>query len=94
MTSGGELQPHIHEWGWLSGSIYINIPRKLKGDSGKFVVSVGEEKDAMNTGMNVKKIVNVVTGSLILFPASLTHYTIPFESEEERIVLAFDVLPK
>ena len=94
MKSGGELQPHIHNQGWLSGSIYINIPRKLKGDSGKFVVSVGEEKDAMNTGMNVKKIVNVVTGSLILFPASLTHYTIPFESEEERIVLAFDVKQK
>ena len=44
--------------------------------------------------MNGKKIVNVVTGSLVLFPASLTHYTIPFESEEERIVLAFDVIAK
>jgi hypothetical protein len=36
----------------------------------------------------------VVTGSLCLFPASLLHYTIPFESEEERVVLAFDVVPK
>jgi hypothetical protein len=24
----------------------------------------------------------------------LLHYTIPFESEEERVVLAFDVVPK
>jgi len=31
--------------------------------------------------------------SLCLFPASLLHYTIPFESEEKRIVLAFDVVP-
>jgi len=29
-----------------------------------------------------------------LFPASLMHYTIPFESEEERIVLAFDMREK
>ena len=94
MKSGGELQPHIHKQGWLSGSIYINIPAKLKGDSGKFVVSVGEEKDAIDTRINVKKIVDVVTGSLVLFPASLTHFTIPFESEEERIVLAFDVKQK
>ena len=72
----------------------INIPAKLKGDSGKFVVSVGEEKDAIDTRINVKKIVDVVTGSLVLFPASLTHFTIPFESEEERIVLAFDVKQK
>ena len=44
--------------------------------------------------MNVKKVVDVVTGSLVLFPASLTHFTIPFESEEERIVLAFDLKQK
>jgi hypothetical protein len=31
---------------------------------------------------------------MVLFPASLMHYTIPFESEEERIVLAFDVKEK
>ncbi|MDC0553543.1 2OG-Fe(II) oxygenase family protein [Candidatus Pseudothioglobus singularis] len=37
---------------------------------------------------------NVVTGNLVLFPASLTHFTIPFESEEDRIVLAFDVIAK
>jgi Flp pilus assembly protein TadD len=94
MKSGGELQPHIHNKGWLSGSIYINIPPKSKADSGNLVVSLGEEKDAIDTRINLKKIINVVTGSLVLFPASLTHYTIPFESEEERIVLAFDVIAK
>ena len=91
MKSGGELQPHIHDRGWLSGSIYINVPPKAKADSGKLVVALGEEKDATDTRANMKKIIDVVTGSLVLFPASLTHYTIPFESEEERIVLAFDV---
>jgi len=94
MKNGGELQPHIHNQGWLSGSIYINVPPKSKADSGNLVVSLGEEKDAIDTRINVKKIINVVAGSLVLFPASLTHYTIPFESEEERIVLAFDVKQK
>lgn len=91
MKSGGELKPHIHDQGWLSGSIYINIPPKLKVDSGNLVVSLGEDRDATGSRINMKKIISVVTGSLVLFPASLTHYTIPFESEEERIVLAFDV---
>ena len=91
MKSGGELQPHIHDQGWLSGSIYINVPPKSKADSGSLVVSLGEENDATDTRVNVEKIINVVTGSLVLFPGSLTHYTIPFEAEEERIVLAFDV---
>ena len=94
MKSGGELKPHIHGNGWLSGSLYINVPPKLKAESGNLVVSLGEEKDETDTRINVEQIINVVTGSLVLFPASLTHYTIPFEADEERIVLAFDVNPK
>ena len=94
MKSGGNLKPHIHTEGWLSGSIYINVPQKLKVDSGNLVVSLGEENDAIDTRINEKKTINVVTGSMVLFPASLMHCTIPFESEEERIVLAFDVKEK
>jgi Flp pilus assembly protein TadD len=91
MKSGGELYPHIHERGWISGSVYINVPPKSKARSGNLVVSLGKEKDTTDIRLNVKKTISVLTGSLVLFPASLMHYTIPFESEEERIVLAFDV---
>ena len=94
MKSGGKLKPHIHESGWLSGSLYINIPPKLTAESGNLVVSLGEETDETDTRINIKKVIDVATGSLVLFPASLTHYTIPFEAEEDRIVLAFDVVGK
>jgi hypothetical protein len=30
MKSGGELWPHMHEKGWVSGSIYINVPSKKR----------------------------------------------------------------
>ena len=49
---------------------------------------------ATNSLQKSKKIIDVVIGSIALFPASLIHHTIPFESEEERILLAFDVAPK
>ena len=95
MKSGGKLSPHIHNYSWLSGSIYINVPPKLKTDSGNLVLSIinepGFEKE---TKQNPRKIIDVVTGNLCLFPASLLHHTIPFESNEERIVFAFDVSPK
>jgi hypothetical protein len=42
---------------------------------------------------NPKSIVDVVTGSLCCFPSSLHHYTVPFDEEGNRIVLAFDVIP-
>ena len=94
IRSGGELHPHIHHRGWLSGSIYINVPPKLKIDSGNLVVALGIDSDTTNSNLNSKKVLDVVTGNMVLFPASLMHYTIPFESGEERIVLAFDVIPK
>tara|TARA_B110000008_G_C16952158_1_gene556741 strand:+ start:588 stop:1976 length:1389 start_codon:yes stop_codon:yes gene_type:complete len=95
MKNGGKIEPHIHEHGWLSGSIYINVPPKLDLNSGNLVVSLSDKQN--NTHKNgvdkITKIVNVVTGTFCLFPASLFHYTIPFKSDEERIVLAFDVIP-
>ena len=88
MKSGGELRPHMHENGWLSGTVYINVPTKpkLNPESGNLVVCI-EEKIK-------EQIVDVVTGTMCIFPASLLHYTIPFKSTENRIVLAFDVVPK
>jgi tetratricopeptide (TPR) repeat protein len=94
MKSGGELRPHMHEQGWISGSIYINVPSKLKIDSGNLVVCIDDGKSVTESRKNSTKSINVVTGNLVLFPASLMHYTIPFKSEEERIVLAFDVISK
>jgi tetratricopeptide (TPR) repeat protein len=93
MKTGGKLAPHIHEYGWLSGSIYINVPPKLEADSGNLVVCINDQVSESENKINPKKTIDVVTGSLCLFPSSLYHYTIPFESKEERIVLAFDVKP-
>jgi len=96
MKSGGKIEPHIHDHGWLSGSIYINVPPKLNINSGNLVVCLNDQQNEIpsNNKDNNNKIINVVTGTLCLFPASLFHYTIPFKSDEERIVLAFDVMPK
>ena len=94
MKNGGELRPHMHEQGWLSGSVYINVPSKNKTDSGNLVVRIEEEELVSPGTKSPKNIINVITGSLALFPASLLHHTIPFESKEERIVLAFDIIPK
>ena len=94
MKSGGVIKPHMHESGWISGSIYINIPPKSKADSGNLVVCIEDPQYTTDAGVEFHKIINVNTGSLCLFPSSLLHYTIPFESTEERIVLAFDVVPK
>jgi len=94
MKNGGALRPHMHEKGWISGSIYINVPPKLNINDGNLVVCIEDDALLSESQDNKKNIIDVTTGSLCLFPASLLHYTIPFESDEDRIVLAFDVIPK
>ncbi len=94
MNSGGELAPHMHDYGWVTCSIYINIPAKPKTDNGNLVLGIDDGEDLINKNKSTKKIINVTTGTLCIFPSSLLHYTIPFDSKEERIVLAFDVVPK
>ena len=92
MKSGGKIAPHIHERGWISGSVYINVPPKSTVDSGNLVIALTKEEQVLGA-KNSQISIDVVTGNLCLFPASLYHYTVPFEEEENRIVLAFDVIP-
>ena len=93
MKNGGKLSAHMHETGWISGSIYINVPPKNKKNEGNIAFCIEEEQFLTSGQKNPEKIVDVSTGSMCLFPSSLLHYTIPFDSEEERIVFAFDVQP-
>ncbi len=94
MKSGGKLKPHIHEAGWISGAIYIQIPEKKIKNSGNFVVCYDDIENKEKLEESFDKIIDVTTGDIVIFPSSLMHYTIPFESNEERIVLAFDLNPE
>ena len=93
MKSGGKLSAHMHETGWISGSIYINVPQKNKGNGGNIAFCIEDKHFLTASQKSPEKIIDVSTGSMCLFPSSLLHHTIPFDSEEERIVFAFDVQP-
>ena len=93
MKTGGELSAHMHENGWISGSIYIKVPNKNKKNDGNIAFCIEEEQFLRNGQKSPEKVIDISTGSMCLFPSSLLHYTIPFDSDEERIVLAFDVQP-
>ena len=72
--------------------MYINVPAKQSEGSGNLVVCIEEDDNCSDSAQS--ESIDVITGSLCLFPASLLHYTIPFSSDEERIVLAFDMVPR
>ncbi len=94
MSSGGHLTSHIHEEGWLSGSVYLAIPQlKTGAHDGSIEFSThGDNYPQKHQNFPVQAIAPVV-GDIVLFPSSLFHRTISFNSNEERICVAFDIKP-
>ena len=89
----GQLKSHIHENGWLSGVFYIKVPKPLRKNGGSINLSLQGfdypyDKNLPNLYYAPKPF------DLILYPSSLFHYTVPFNSNEERHCIAFDVTPK
>ncbi len=95
MQSGGHLSSHIHEDGWISGAVYLSIPKNGKHqDEGGIELSTdGDEYPRMHNDFP-KKVLLPEAGDVIFFPSSVFHRTIPFNSDEERICIAFDLKPE
>ena len=91
LRQGGRQAPHIHPDGWVSGVLYLTLPRR-DGDEGAIAFPLGEH---YFTGGPVtpQKVHRPREGELVLFPSSLFHYTVPFKADEERVSLAFDMVP-
>jgi tetratricopeptide (TPR) repeat protein len=95
MKKGGYLNSHIHEKGWLSGAIYLSIPRITKNSNeGAIELSIDGDDYPRLHNRFPKKVIQLKKGDVVFFPSSLFHRTIPFESNEERVCIAFDIQPQ
>ena len=92
MNKGGNLKPHNHESGWLTGTFYLQMPEEgSKVEEG--AIEFSHQGPQYPSGdLAFKKIVmRPSVRDLNIFYSSLFHRTLPFESEKQRICIAFDV---
>ena len=93
LLNGGHQLEHIHPRGWLSGVIYLQVPIFSNREEGSIEFGLwGYNYPILNTNYPRKRIYPK-NGNLVLFPSSLFHRTIPFDSNEERVSIAFDLIP-
>ena len=93
IKKGGYLKFHNHEFGWISGSLYLNMP-KVKNDEGKIEFSLKGPKYPLIDKSKLKSIsFSPKEACSIIFPSSLFHRTIPFDDDENRVSIAFDLRP-
>ena len=83
----------MHREGWLSGSVYLRMP-KTSGE-GNILFGLGlEGSNLPNDGKTYpQKEYEVTEKDLVLFPSSLYHQTLSFSGDQDRLSFAFDVIP-
>jgi tetratricopeptide (TPR) repeat protein len=93
----GNLTPHIHLDGYLSGVYYPQLPATVgapeQGHAGFFELGPPPEQFPLKAAPDALSI-KPEEGLMILFPSYFYHRTIPFEAAERRISIAFDAVPR
>ena len=86
---------HIHPQGWLSSALYVHLPPEVRDpkDTSGFI-QFGQPMAELGLDLEPRRVVKPEVGTLVLFPSYMWHGTVPFESEEPRITVAFDLLPE
>lgn len=91
----GHHVSHIHPEGWFSSALYLALPESIgrpeAGDKSGWL-ALGEPDPSLGIDLPAFRAVEPSKGSLVLFPSTLWHGTIPF-SRGERMTVAFDVAP-
>lgn len=96
MDRQGHQIPHIHPQAWLSGVYYVQLPDVVSSPSKDHEgwIEFGRPPDHYHcTREPYMTLRQPRTGIMFLFPSYFYHRTIPFDSSQSRICIAFDVVP-
>jgi predicted Zn-dependent protease len=94
LHSAGFHIVHLHERGWISSALHLVAPLPQPGeraDAGSLML--GAPPDELGLNLGPRRTVRPQPGSLVLFPSSLWHGTVPFAGGNERLTVAFDAVP-
>lgn len=94
-TSGSHVN-HIHPEGWISSAFYVALPPSVASPTGSGQaghIQFGQPPQELQLGLQPQRVIRPEPGKLALFPSYLWHGTVPFEDEQPRITLAFDMTP-
>lgn len=95
MNSHGHQVAHIHPSAWLSGVYYVRLPDAIAAGDAAHAgwIEFGRPPEDFHAERAPEvRLVRPEEGLMILFPSYLYHRTVPFESDQVRISIAFDVL--
>lgn len=95
MSNGASYhKSHIHPYAWASGVYYVvEPPISRKPGSRHGWLQVGPPEDLAGQQGWSERLIAPTPGRLVLMPGYFYHCTRPMGVDEERICVAFDVVP-
>lgn len=88
---------HVHQFGWLSGVYYVQVPDPIaRGTDRAGCLAFGLPDDlagAEGSAAYGEELVRPQPGLFLAFPSHSYHRTYPHGTGERRICVAFDVRP-
>ena len=98
LTTVGDYQtPHLHAGATISGVYYAHVPDTLEEPEGAidFITPVDVQESTFLKGYS-KSYCRVVpkSGSLLIFPSYLRHFTHPIRSGGDRLAIVFNAFTK
>jgi uncharacterized protein (TIGR02466 family) len=95
MDTQGHQLPHIHTAAWLSGVYYVTIPNSEvpPRDPNAGWIEFGRPQQELHcTAEPEVRLYKPKEGLMLMFPSYFYHMTVPIETKEQRISIAFDVI--
>lgn len=98
ITEGAGFETwHVHQFGWLSGVYYVQIPDPIlhgEGPGGCIAFGLPDEVAGADAAAAFgEELVRPSAGMLMMFPSHTYHRTFPHGSSARRICFAFDIWP-
>jgi hypothetical protein len=84
---------HVHPQGWLSSACYIDLPDAVDAGGHEGWIKFGEPGVPTRPPLGPEYFVKPEPGRLVLFPSYMWHGTVPFSGGQNRLTIAFDVVP-
>jgi tetratricopeptide (TPR) repeat protein len=91
----GHQAAHMHRNAWISGVYYVQLPDVMYGanESQSGWIEFGRPPDNFSCAVEHEvRLFEPREGRMFMFPSFEFHRTIPFESSQQRISIAFDLL--
>ena len=96
MHRNGHETPHLHPDGRISGVYYVALPDVMNSADTTHAgwIEFGQPDPSFATRSTVPTLpVQPQAGQMLLFPSYFWHRTIPFQSDQPRLSIAFDLCP-